>query len=40
MTSAEEVGLRRGFVDPITATEAEEKAYACTRCGRKLPPGG
>jgi hypothetical protein len=40
MTSAEEIGLRRGYVDPISAKDAEEKAYACTRCGTKLPKAG
>lgn len=37
MTAAEESSMRRGFVDPISAHEAAEKAYACTRCGKKIP---
>ncbi len=39
MTAAEEVAMRRGFVDPIPAAEAEGKAYTCTRCGQKIPAG-
>lgn len=39
MTAAEEIGMRRGFVDPISAEEAKEKAYVCTRCSRKIPTG-
>lgn len=36
MTAAEENSMRRGFVDPISALEAAEKAYICTRCGKKI----
>jgi hypothetical protein len=39
MTAAEEISMRRGFVDPISAEEAEEKEYPCTRCGKKIPAG-
>jgi hypothetical protein len=37
MKAAEEVAMRRGFVDPLSANDAKEKEYICTRCGRKIP---
>jgi len=39
MTAAEEIAMRRGFIDPIPATEAKEKAHLCTRCGKKIAAG-
>jgi hypothetical protein len=39
MKVAEEVTMRRGFIDPISAKEAEEKAYTCARCGKRIPTG-
>lgn len=39
MTAAEEIAMRRGFVDPISAKEAGEKEYICTRCGKRIPAG-
>ncbi len=36
MTAAEEVSMRRGFVDPISAAEAQAKKFACARCGKSL----
>jgi len=36
MTAAEEVSMRRGFVDPISSAEARAKGQACARCGTKL----
>lgn len=39
MTAAEEISMRRGFVDPIPAKEAQAKECACSRCGKVLPVG-
>ena len=39
MTSAEEISMRRGFVDPISAKETERNEHVCTRCGKKIPAG-
>jgi hypothetical protein len=39
MTAAEEISMRRGFVDPIPAKEAGEKGTLCTRCGKAIPAG-
>jgi len=39
MTAAEEIAMRRGFVDPIHAAEVEEKGLLCTRCGNKIAAG-
>ncbi len=39
MTASEEITLRRGFVDPISAKEAEEKEFVCARCGKKILAG-
>jgi hypothetical protein len=36
MTAAEEVSMRRGFVDPVSEKLATEKGTACARCGKKL----
>lgn len=36
MTVSEEITMRRGFVDPISAAEAGEKGIACARCGGSL----
>lgn len=36
MTAAEEIAMRRGFVDPISANEAGAKEYICARCGHKI----
>ncbi len=38
MTAAEEVSMRRGFVDPISSGEAQAKQYACGRCGKRIAP--
>jgi hypothetical protein len=40
MTAVEEISMRRGFVDPIPAKEAQAKECACSRCGKALsiPP--
>jgi hypothetical protein len=37
MTAAEEIAMRRGFSDPISAKDAREKGTLCTRCGKVLP---
>ena len=39
MTAAEEISMRRGFADPISAKEAREKGTLCTRCGKAIPAG-
>lgn len=39
MTSAEEISMRRGFADPISAKESKEKGHLCTRCGKPVPAG-
>jgi hypothetical protein len=39
MTSAEDISMRRGFVDPISAEETQRKEHVCTRCGKKIPAG-
>jgi hypothetical protein len=36
MKVAEEVTMRRGFIDAIPNKEAQEKGYTCTRCGKKI----
>lgn len=36
MTAAEEVSMRRGFVDPVSEAVAKAKGTTCTRCGKKL----
>ncbi len=36
MTMEEEVSLFRGFSDPITPEEAQEKEIICSRCGKKI----
>lgn len=38
MKAAEEVAMRRGFVDPISPQAAREKAHTCTRCGKRIAP--
>jgi len=40
MTGAENNSLRRGFIDPITAKEAAEKAPLCARCQKPITPLG
>jgi|GEM_PF-3473096 len=40
MTAAEEIAMRRGFADAVSAEEARAAALACARCGRPLVPGG
>ncbi len=37
MKVAEEVTMRRGFIDAISAKEAQEKGYTCARCGKRIP---
>ncbi len=39
MTSVEEISMRRGFVDPISAEETGRKEHVCTRCDKKIPAG-
>jgi len=39
MTAAEEIAMRRGFSDPISAKDAREKGTLCTRCGKAIPAG-
>jgi len=39
MTSAEEISMRRGFADPISAREAREQDSLCARCGEPLSAG-
>jgi hypothetical protein len=39
MKAAEEVAMRRGFVDPISPDDAGENTYICTRCGKGIAPG-
>lgn len=39
MKSTEEITMRRGFIDPIFAKEAEAKEFICARCGKKIPTG-
>ncbi len=36
MTAAEEVSMRRGFVDPVSEQQAKAKGTVCARCGKKL----
>ncbi len=36
MKAVEENSMRRGFIDPISAKEAEEKGCICARCGKKI----
>ena len=36
MSASEEVSMRRGFVDPISSTEAQATPYACARCGKRI----
>jgi hypothetical protein len=36
MKVAEEVTMRRGFIDAISGKEAQEKGYTCTRCGKAI----
>jgi hypothetical protein len=39
MTASEEISMRRGFIDPISAREARENGILCTRCGNPVPVG-
>jgi hypothetical protein len=39
MTASEEISMRRGFADPISAKEVQEKECVCVRCGKALPIG-
>ena len=39
MKAAEEVTMRRGFIDAISAQEAQEKGPTCARCGKKIGTG-
>lgn len=39
MTASEEISMRRGFADPISTKEAQEKECVCARCGKALPIG-
>ncbi len=39
MTASEEISMRRGFIDPVSAKEAREKGVRCTRCGNAIPVG-
>jgi len=39
MTASEEIAMRRGFSDPISAKEAREQGIPCTRCGKAVPAG-
>lgn len=39
MTASEEISMRRGFIDPVSAREAREKGILCTRCGNAVPVG-
>jgi hypothetical protein len=39
MTVAEEIAMRRGFIDLLSPKQAEEKDYICTRCGKKISAG-
>lgn len=39
MTVSEEITMRRGFIDPISADDAAGHGYACARCGRKISAG-
>lgn len=39
MTASEEISMRRGFIDPVSAREAREKGIPCTRCGNSVPVG-
>lgn len=36
MKVAEEVTMRRGFIDAISPKEAEEKGHICARCGKMI----
>ncbi len=36
MTMQEEIAMFRGFSDPISPQEANEKELICTRCGKKI----
>lgn len=37
MTAAEEISMRRGFIDPVSAEEVRENEYLCARCGKAIP---
>lgn len=39
MTASEEISMRRGFVDPISAGEARDQGFLCARCGNAVPAG-
>ena len=39
MTASEEISMRRGFVDPVSAGEAREQGTLCTRCGNAMAGG-
>ncbi len=39
MTASEEISMRRGFIDPVSAREAREEGTLCTRCGNSVPVG-
>jgi hypothetical protein len=39
MTASEEISMRRGFIDPVSAKEAREKGTLCTRCRNAVPVG-
>ncbi len=36
MTVSEENAMRRGFVDPVSAKDAAEQEYVCSRCGNRI----
>ncbi len=36
MKAAEEITMRRGFIDAISAQEAQEKSLTCARCGKRI----
>lgn len=39
MTASEEITMRRGIIDFISAIESEGKGYICTRCSKKISSG-
>lgn len=39
MTASEEISMRRGFVDSVSAREARENGISCARCGNPISAG-
>jgi len=39
MSAAEEIAMRRGFIDPISLEPGREREIVCCRCGSPVPAG-